>query len=163
VPALESLQAAGHEMFSCDSARRPKAAAARSSHHRSRRAPSGSPSGDPTRHTARRRYAAVAAGCRRRFFIVVAFGHLLRESVLKIPRQGCINVHASLLPRYGPGPDPLAVINGEMETGVTTMMMDKGSTPATFFWQLERPLPPRYRGLSTIAWRGWDRACSAKP
>jgi len=61
------------------------------------------------------------------FFIVVAFGHLLRESVLIMPRQGCINVHASLLPRYrGPAPIHWAVINGEKETGVTTMMMDKG-------------------------------------
>ena len=61
------------------------------------------------------------------FFIVVAFGHLLRESVLNMPRLGCINVHASLLPKYrGPAPIQWAVINGEPETGVTTMLMDKG-------------------------------------
>jgi methionyl-tRNA formyltransferase len=61
------------------------------------------------------------------FFIVVAFGQILRESVLKIPKRGCINVHASLLPKYrGPAPIQWAVINGDTETGVTTMLMDKG-------------------------------------
>jgi methionyl-tRNA formyltransferase len=61
------------------------------------------------------------------FFIVVAFGQILRESVLSMPRLGCINVHASLLPKYrGPAPIQWAVINGEPETGVTTMLMDKG-------------------------------------
>jgi methionyl-tRNA formyltransferase len=61
------------------------------------------------------------------FFIVVAFGHLLRESVLKMPKQACINVHASLLPKYrGPAPIQWAVINGDQETGITTMLMDKG-------------------------------------
>jgi methionyl-tRNA formyltransferase len=60
-------------------------------------------------------------------FVVVAFGHILRESVLKLPRIACINVHASLLPAYrGPAPIQWAVINGERETGVTTMIMDKG-------------------------------------
>ncbi len=61
------------------------------------------------------------------FFIVVAFGHLLRESVLKMPKRACINVHASLLPKYrGPAPIAWAVINGDKETGITTMLMDKG-------------------------------------
>jgi len=61
------------------------------------------------------------------FFIVVAFGHLLRESVLNIPKRACINVHASLLPKYrGPAPIQWAVINGDRETGITTMLMDKG-------------------------------------
>lgn len=61
------------------------------------------------------------------FFIVVAFGHLLRESVLNMPKRACINVHASLLPKYrGPAPIQWAVINGDRETGITTMLMDKG-------------------------------------
>jgi methionyl-tRNA formyltransferase len=61
------------------------------------------------------------------FFIVVAFGQLLRETVLKMPKRACINVHASLLPKYrGPAPIHWAVINGEKETGITTMLMDKG-------------------------------------
>ncbi len=60
-------------------------------------------------------------------FIVVAFGQLLPQSLLNIPKQGAINVHASLLPRYrGSAPIQWAIIHGEKETGVTTMMMDKG-------------------------------------
>jgi methionyl-tRNA formyltransferase len=61
------------------------------------------------------------------FFVVVAYGHILRENVLKLPGIACINVHASLLPAYrGPAPIQWAVINGDRETGVTTMIMDKG-------------------------------------
>lgn len=59
--------------------------------------------------------------------VVVAFGHVLPKRVLEIPRYGAINVHASLLPKYrGPAPIAWAIINGETETGVTTMLMDKG-------------------------------------
>ncbi|WP_221252440.1 methionyl-tRNA formyltransferase [Desulfuromonas versatilis] len=59
--------------------------------------------------------------------VVVAYGQILPKSVLEIPRYGCINVHASLLPRYrGAAPINRAVIDGEAETGVTTMYMDVG-------------------------------------
>lgn len=59
--------------------------------------------------------------------VVVAFGQILPESILYLPRWGCINVHASLLPRYrGAAPIQWAVIDGEKETGVTIMYMDKG-------------------------------------
>lgn len=59
--------------------------------------------------------------------VVVAFGQILKENVLKLPAFGCVNVHASLLPRYrGSAPIQWAVINGEKESGVTTMMMDEG-------------------------------------
>ena len=59
--------------------------------------------------------------------VVVAYGQILPKSVLDIPKYGCINVHASLLPRYrGAAPINMAIINGEKETGVTTMLMDVG-------------------------------------
>lgn len=59
--------------------------------------------------------------------IVVAFGHILSKNILKIPKLATINVHASLLPKYrGSAPIQWAVINGEKETGVTTMLMDEG-------------------------------------
>ncbi len=59
--------------------------------------------------------------------VVVAFGRILPPEILKIPRRGCVNVHASLLPKYrGAAPIQWAVINGETETGVTTMVMDEG-------------------------------------
>lgn len=59
--------------------------------------------------------------------VVVAYGQILPKSVLEIPRQGCINVHASLLPRYrGAAPINKAIMEGETVTGVTTMLMDVG-------------------------------------
>ncbi len=59
--------------------------------------------------------------------VVVAFGQFLPERILNIPRFGCINVHASLLPAYrGAAPIQWAVIDGLKETGVTTMYMEKG-------------------------------------
>lgn len=59
--------------------------------------------------------------------MVVAYGRILQPAVLEIPKYGCVNVHASLLPRYrGAAPIQWAVINGEKEAGVTTMYMAKG-------------------------------------
>ncbi|WP_066729660.1 methionyl-tRNA formyltransferase [Desulfuromonas sp. DDH964] len=59
--------------------------------------------------------------------VVVAYGQILPQSVLEIPRYGCINVHASLLPKYrGAAPINKAIIDGESETGITTMLMDVG-------------------------------------
>lgn len=59
--------------------------------------------------------------------VVVAYGKILPKAVLDIPPLGCINVHASLLPKYrGAGPIQWSVINGETETGVTTMFMSEG-------------------------------------
>jgi methionyl-tRNA formyltransferase len=59
--------------------------------------------------------------------VVVAFGQILPKALLDIPPLGCINVHASLLPRYrGAAPLNWCIINGEAETGVTTMLMDVG-------------------------------------
>lgn len=61
------------------------------------------------------------------YFAVVAFGHILNQKVLDIPVKGAINVHGSLLPKYrGSAPIQHAVLNGDAETGVTTMFMDKG-------------------------------------
>ncbi|SHJ58161.1 methionyl-tRNA formyltransferase [Tepidibacter formicigenes] len=59
--------------------------------------------------------------------VVVAFGQILSKEILSIPRYGCINVHASLLPKYrGAAPINWVIINGEKTTGITTMYMDEG-------------------------------------
>lgn len=59
--------------------------------------------------------------------VVVAFGQILTKEILEMPRYGCVNVHASLLPKYrGAAPIQWAVIDGEKESGVTTMQMDEG-------------------------------------
>ncbi len=59
--------------------------------------------------------------------VVVAYGQILPKAVLDIPKFNCINVHASLLPKYrGAAPINMAIVDGETETGVTTMLMDVG-------------------------------------
>ncbi len=59
--------------------------------------------------------------------VVVAYGKILPEYILNYPKYGCINMHASLLPRYrGAGPIQWSVINGEKKTGITSMLMEKG-------------------------------------
>ena len=59
--------------------------------------------------------------------VVVAFGQLIPSEILHMKKYGCINVHGSLLPKYrGAAPIQWAIIDGEKETGVTTMMMDQG-------------------------------------
>jgi methionyl-tRNA formyltransferase len=59
--------------------------------------------------------------------IVIAYGHLLSKEILQLPKFGAINVHASLLPKYrGPAPIQWAIINGDSQTGITTMFMDAG-------------------------------------
>src|SRR5687767_10443717 len=61
------------------------------------------------------------------FIVVAAFGQILKKDVLDLPRFGCINVHASLLPRWrGAAPINAAILHGDEETGVTIMKMDVG-------------------------------------
>ncbi len=61
------------------------------------------------------------------FIIVVAYGQILTKEVLDIPKYGCLNLHASLLPKYrGAAPINWAIMNGEKESGNTTMFMDTG-------------------------------------
>ena len=75
--------------------------------------------------------------------VVVAYGKILPAAILAIPRLGCINVHASLLPRYrGAAPIHWAVINGETETGVTTMLMDEGLDTGAVLLQQSIPIGP---------------------
>ena len=59
--------------------------------------------------------------------VVIAFGQIIPESILEIPKYGCVNIHGSLLPKYrGAAPIQWAVLDGEKESGVTSMLMDKG-------------------------------------
>jgi methionyl-tRNA formyltransferase len=77
-------------------------------------------------------------GIRPEFIIVVAYGRILPPEILRIPERYCINVHASLLPRYrGAAPIQWAIINGESITGVTTMVMDEGLDTGEILLQKE--------------------------
>ena len=75
--------------------------------------------------------------------IVVAFGRILPKPILALPHRGCINVHASLLPHYrGASPIQWAIIKGETETGVTTMLMDEGMDTGDLLLQESKPILP---------------------
>lgn len=70
--------------------------------------------------------------------VVVAFGQILSQAILDLPRLGCINVHASLLPRYrGAAPVEWSIIRGEKTTGITTMKMNAGLDTGDILLQRE--------------------------
>ena len=76
--------------------------------------------------------------------VVVAYGRILPRAVLELPRYGCINVHASLLPKYrGAAPIQWAILDGETETGVTIMQMDAGLDTGDMLLTSETPVGAR--------------------
>lgn len=79
--------------------------------------------------------------------VVAAFGQILRQNVLELPRYGCINVHASLLPRWrGAAPIQAAIRAGDSETGVTIMLMDAGLDTGDMLRQRAIPIAPNETG-----------------
>lgn len=71
-------------------------------------------------------------------FVVVAYGMLLPKRILELPKKGCINIHASLLPAYrGATPIQYSIINGDKKTGITTMLMDEGLDTGDILKQYE--------------------------
>lgn len=81
--------------------------------------------------------------------VVIAFGQILPERILNLPKYGCINIHASLLPKYrGAAPIQWAVINGDEVSGVTTMQMDVGLDTGDILDTVEVRLDPKETGGS---------------
>ena len=81
------------------------------------------------------------AGWKPDMIAVAAFGRILPPVILTLPPLGCINVHGSLLPKYrGAAPIQWAIINGEMETGITTMLMDEGMDTGAILLQEAIPI-----------------------
>ena len=81
------------------------------------------------------------AGYRADVIVVIAFGQILPRSILELTPYGCINVHASLLPKYrGAAPIQWALIDGETVTGVTTMQMDEGLDTGDMLLETEVPI-----------------------
>ncbi len=79
--------------------------------------------------------------------VVVAYGKILPREIIDIPAKGCINVHASLLPRYrGAAPVNWAIINGEPVTGITTMMIDEGLDTGDILLKRELEIPEDMTG-----------------
>ena len=81
--------------------------------------------------------------------VVVAFGQILTKELLDMTPFGCINVHASLLPKYrGAAPIQWAILRGEEVTGVTTMQMDEGIDTGDMLLKTEVPITPEETGES---------------
>lgn len=88
-------------------------------------------------------FLQVLAGWKPDLIAVTAFGRILPPAILSLPPRGCINVHGSLLPKYrGAGPIQWAVINGETETGITTMLMEEGMDTGAILLQEAIPITP---------------------
>ena len=82
-------------------------------------------------------------------FVVVAYGKILPAEVLSIPKFGCVNIHASLLPSYrGAAPIQWAVIDGRKETGITTMVMGEGLDTGDILMQYRTEISPDETGGS---------------
>jgi methionyl-tRNA formyltransferase len=76
--------------------------------------------------------------------VVAAYGQILPNELLALPKFGCVNIHASLLPAYrGAAPINWAIINGEMRTGITIMQMDEGMDTGAVLAQEGIPIDPR--------------------
>ena len=81
--------------------------------------------------------------------VVVAFGQILSKEILEIPPYGCINVHASLLPRWrGAAPMQWAILEGDATTGITTMQMDEGLDTGDMLLKKEIEIHPEETGES---------------
>jgi methionyl-tRNA formyltransferase len=129
LPAFAALIAAGHEI-ACAYTRAPRPAGRgrrlRPSAVHARAEAAGIPVRTPAtlkEAGAQHAFAALAADVA----VVAAYGLILPRAVLAAPRLGCINIHASLLPRWrGAAPIPRAILAGDTETGITIMRMDEG-------------------------------------
>ena len=81
--------------------------------------------------------------------VVAAYGQILPESILSIPKLGCVNIHASLLPKYrGAAPIERSILDGEEKTGITTMYMAKGLDTGDILEQAETDILPTDTGES---------------
>lgn len=74
-------------------------------------------------------------------FVVVAYGQILSQEILDMPRLGCVNAHGSLLPKYrGAAPIQWSLYHGELETGITTMLMDAGMDTGAMLLKITTPI-----------------------
>ncbi|MGQ0665192.1 MAG: methionyl-tRNA formyltransferase [Pseudomonadota bacterium] len=86
--------------------------------------------------------ASALAALKPEVAVVVAYGLILPKAVLAVPRHGCLNIHASLLPRWrGAAPIQHAILAGDTETGITIMEMDEGLDTGAILLQEKIPIP----------------------
>jgi methionyl-tRNA formyltransferase len=88
-------------------------------------------------------FVSELSGLNPDLIVVAAYGQILPQSILDLPKFGCVNVHTSLLPKYrGASPIQSAILNGETETGVTIMKMDAGLDTGEIISQARTPILP---------------------
>lgn len=88
-------------------------------------------------------FLTALAGWKPDLIAVTAYGRILHSPILTLPPMGCVNVHGSLLPKYrGAAPVQWALINGDSETGITTMLMDEGMDTGAMLLQESLPIFP---------------------
>lgn len=98
--------------------------------------------------------------------IVAAYGRILKEEILNLPRLGCINIHASLLPRHrGAAPIQRAVLEGDEETGITLMHMSAGMDEGDMIAAMSTPVDRKTSGelFEELAWMGADLLLDTLP
>jgi methionyl-tRNA formyltransferase len=89
------------------------------------------------------KFISELRGLKPDLIVVAAYGQILPQSILDLPKFGCVNIHTSLLPKYrGASPIQSAILNGETETGVTTMKMDAGLDTGEIISQARTPILP---------------------
>ena len=100
-------------------------------------------------------------------YVVAAFGQILSEEILNIPPFGCINIHASLLPKYrGAAPIQWCILNGETKTGVTIMQMDKGVDTGDILYTRTMDIDSKETGeglFDKLSALGAEAICEALP
>lgn len=100
-------------------------------------------------------------------YVVAAFGQILSQEILDMPRLGCLNIHGSLLPKYrGASPIQHAIIDGEQETGITIQQMNAGVDTGDILYQKSIPIAPEdtYESLyNKLLLLGGEAICEALP
>lgn len=155
VPALDALLAAGHEIVMVYT--QPPRPAGRGVRLRASAVAAfalarGLPLATPERlkgnEGERARFAALGFDAA----VVAAYGLILPREILSTPRRGCLNIHASLLPRWrGAAPVAAAILAGDREAGITIMQMDAGLDTGPILLQEAMPIPPDATGGSLTA------------
>jgi methionyl-tRNA formyltransferase len=160
LPALDALHEAGHDI-ACVYTQPPRPAGRGHAEQRSPVHERAVRLQIPVRHPATLKDAAVQAefaALRLDVAVVVAYGLILPKPILDAPRLGCVNIHASLLPRWrGAAPIQHAILAGDAETGIAIMRMDEGLDTGPVLMQEAIPIPPTATASGMhdlLAWAG---------
>jgi methionyl-tRNA formyltransferase len=160
VPALDALREAGHDILAVYT-QPPRPAGRGHAEQRSNVHERAVRLQIPVRHPATLKDAAAQrdfAALNADVAVIVAYGLILPKPILEAPRLGCVNIHASLLPRWrGAAPIQNAILAGDAETGITIMQMDEGLDAGPILMQESIPIPPTATASGMhdlLAWAG---------